>query len=112
MPILFFLVILYFSLPVEGSEDIKVLKENPGRTFNANDPFHHELQNKLLEKYNKNVMPVQAKNQTLELAFGLAMIHIHELSSKGVLSATAWLRMVWNDYRLQWTKTTGVASRT
>jgi len=37
----------------------------------------------------------------VDVAVGFALIHIDSLK-EGVLTASAWLRMVWHDYRFQW----------
>merc|ERR1719153_1641656 len=64
--------------------------------------LHSELVSKLLSGYQPHVVPLKDNNHTLGVAAGLALIHIDSLSEEGVLSATAWLRLVWDDYRLQW----------
>jgi len=69
----------------------------------SSTPVHHEVVSKLLKDYNPSLIPQNSSNvETVEIAAGLALIHIDNLSSTGVLTATAWLRLVWNDYRLQW----------
>jgi len=72
------------------------------------DPLHHDLRKQLFKGYDKNVLPIQKKhnatgsgNSKIEIALGVALIHVDSLQ-EGVLTASAWLRMVWNDYRLQW----------
>jgi len=65
-------------------------------------PVHHKLVEDLLQDYNSNVIPIKTTNKSIEIAVGLALIHMEQLSDTGVLSATTWMRMVWNDYRLQW----------
>lgn len=64
--------------------------------------LHSDLVTKLLSGYQPHVVPLKDINHTLGVAAGLALIHIDSLSEEGVLSATAWLRLVWDDYRLQW----------
>jgi len=74
------------------------------------DPLHADLRKQLFKGYDKNTLPIQALQKTnttgsgntkVEIAVGVALIHIDSLQ-EGVLTASAWLRMVWNDYRLQW----------
>jgi len=64
--------------------------------------FHSDLVNKLLAGYQPHLLPQKADNHTVSVAAGLSLIHIQSLSQEGVLSATAWLRLVWNDHRLEW----------
>ena len=41
----------------------------------------------------------KAVNKTLQIAVGISMVNMEELSRTGVLSTTSWMRMVWNDFR-------------
>jgi len=68
-------------------------------------PPHSEVVNHILQDYDPHVAPLNSANTTLEVQAGLAMIHIDSLSESGILTATAWLRLVWNDFRLTWNKT-------
>jgi len=65
------------------------------------DPLHAKLRSLLFTGYDKNILPIKKLNTSVEVAVGVALIHIDSLE-EGVLTASAWLRMVWNDYRLQW----------
>merc|ERR1719193_1781293 len=65
------------------------------------DPLHAKLRSLLFTGYDKNILPIKKLNTSVEVAAGVALIHIDSLE-EGVLTASAWLRMVWNDYRLQW----------
>jgi len=65
------------------------------------DPIHTKLRNLLFRGYEKNIIPIKKSNQSVGIALGVSLIHIESLK-EGVLTASAWLRMVWNDYRLQW----------
>lgn len=65
------------------------------------DPVHADLRKRLFTGYDKNILPIKNINSSVEIAVGVALIHIDSLQ-EGVLTASAWLRMVWNDYRLQW----------
>jgi len=64
--------------------------------------FHSDLVTKLLSGYQPHVLPQKNDTHKLSVAAGLALIHIDSLSEEGILSATAWLRLIWQDYRLQW----------
>jgi len=68
-------------------------------------PPHSEVVNHILEDYDPHVAPLNSANATLEVAVGIAMVHIDSLSESGILTATAWLRLVWNDFRLTWNET-------
>eukprot|EP00092_Neocalanus_flemingeri_P036515 GFUD01039758.1.p1 GENE.GFUD01039758.1~~GFUD01039758.1.p1 ORF type:complete len:322 (-),score=43.69 GFUD01039758.1:186-1151(-) len=72
-----------------------VISKNP-------PPIHSDVVSKLLQDYNPALLPQKSTNHTVYVAAGLALIHVDQLSETGVLSATAWLRIVWNDYRLVW----------
>jgi len=67
------------------------------------DPLHTDLRKHLFTGYDKNILPIKTTNTTVDIAVGLNLIHIDSLQ-EGVLTASAWLRMVWNDYRLKWDK--------
>merc|ERR1712183_835999 len=68
----------------------------------SSPPIHSDVVKKLLKDYNQAIIPQKSTNETIEIALGMALIHIDQLTETGVLTATAWLRLVWNDYRLQW----------
>merc|ERR1719295_1417324 len=78
-----------------------VLILSKGSSREDQDPLHGDLRNRLFSGYDKNILPIQKLNTSVEIAVGVALIHIDSLE-EGVLTASAWLRMVWNDYRLQW----------
>jgi len=64
--------------------------------------IHSHLVDSLFKNYDKHVLPLQKNtSQPVEVAAGLAMIHMDELTETGVLSATTWFRLVWNDFRLK-----------
>jgi len=65
-------------------------------------PPHSEVVKKLLTDYDSHIVPSEAVNKTLQIAVGISMVNMEELSRTGVLSTTSWMRMVWNDFRLQW----------
>merc|ERR1711915_210701 len=71
-------------------------------TTNKSIAHHSKVVNDLLRNYDLHVPPLRSKNHTVEVAAGLAMIHMDSLTESGILTATAWMRLVWNDYRLQW----------
>jgi len=68
-------------------------------------PHHHELVTKLVEHYNKALIPLKSSDHTIMVSAGISMIHIDQISQTGILSATAWIKLVWNDFRLAWNKT-------
>jgi len=75
-------------------------------------PAHSEVVEALFKDYDPHIVPLTGdpygnknsskSNHTVEVAVGLAMVHMDDLSRTGVLSTTTWMRMVWNDFRLQW----------
>merc|ERR1719474_654638 len=71
-------------------------------TTNKSIAHHSKVVSDLLRNYDLHVPPLRSKNHTVEVAAGLAMIHMDSLTESGILTATAWMRLVWNDYRLQW----------
>jgi len=83
------LLVLLLLLPAALAED--------------QDPLHTNLRNHLLTGYNKNLIPMKNSSNAVEIALGIALIHIDSLE-EGVLTASAWMRMVWHDYRFQWDK--------
>ena len=41
--------------------------------------------------------------QKVEVAFGLAFIQLINVNEKNqIMKSNVWLRLVWNDYQLQW----------
>jgi len=74
----------------------------PAALAEDQDPLHTNLRNHLLSGYDKNIVPMKnITNNTVDVAVGVALIHIDSLK-EGVLTASAWLRLVWHDYRFQW----------
>jgi len=65
------------------------------------NPIHAKVRNLILKGYDKKTVPMKNSNQTVNVAVGISLIHIDSLE-EGVLTASAWMRMVWNDYRMQW----------
>jgi len=68
----------------------------------SSDPVHQKLREHLFKSYDETIIPQKATNHTQEVAVGLAMIHIEDLSKTGILTCTAWLRLIWWDFRFQW----------
>lgn len=57
----------------------------------------------LFRGYNKLIRPVQNMTQKVEVAFGLAFIQLINVNEKNqIMKSNVWLRLVWNDYQLQW----------
>lgn len=57
----------------------------------------------LFRGYNKLIRPVQNMTQKVEVAFGLAFIQLISVNEKNqIMKSNVWLRLVWNDYQLQW----------
>merc|ERR1712212_393432 len=79
------------------TKDSKVISEK--------QPPHSEVLKMLLTDYEPHIVPLEGVNKTLEIAVGVAMINMEELTRTGVLTTTTWMRMVWNDHRLQWNQT-------
>merc|ERR1711915_110164 len=71
-------------------------------TTNKSIAHHSKVVSDLLRNYDLHVPPLRSKNHTVEVAAGLAMIHMDSLTESGILTVTAWMRLVWKDYRLQW----------
>jgi len=65
------------------------------------NPIHAKVRNHILKGYDKQIVPMKNSNQSVGVAVGISLIHIDSLE-EGVLTASAWMRMVWNDYRMQW----------
>merc|ERR1712180_105063 len=63
------------------------------------NPIHAKVRNHILKGYDKQIVPMKNSNQTVGVAVGISLIHIDSLE-EGVLTASAWMRMVWNDYRI------------
>jgi len=73
----------------------------PAALAEDKDPLHTNLRNHLLTGYDNNLIPMKNSSNTVEIALGISLIHIDSLE-EGVLTASAWIRMVWHDYRFQW----------
>lgn len=57
----------------------------------------------LFRGYNKLIRPVQNMTQKVKVAFGLAFIQLINVNEKNqIMKSNVWLRLVWNDYQLQW----------
>jgi len=57
----------------------------------------------LFRGYNKLIRPVQNMTQKVEVAFGLAFIQLINVNEKNqIMKSNVWLRLMWNDYQLQW----------
>jgi len=57
----------------------------------------------LFRGYNKLIRPVENMTQKVEVAFGLAFIQLINVNEKNqIMKSNVWLRLVWNDYQLQW----------
>lgn len=57
----------------------------------------------LFRGYNKLIRPVQNMTQKVQVAFGLAFIQLINVNEKNqIMKSNVWLRLVWNDYQLQW----------
>jgi len=57
----------------------------------------------LFRGYNKLIRPVQNMTQKVEVAFGLAFIQLISVNEKNqIMKSNVWLRLVWEDYQLQW----------
>lgn len=66
-------------------------------------PNQAKLMDDLLSGYNKNLPPLLNKSSTIELKFGLAIVHIYGLDvDNQVLSTAGWLRYWWRDDTLRW----------
>jgi len=91
--------VLTISLPVVLALVVVI---HSGKASSVPTTFHGDLVTKLLAGYQPHVLPQKASNHTLSVAAGISLIHIDSLSEEGILSATAWLRLIWNDHRLEW----------
>lgn len=57
----------------------------------------------LFRGYNKLIRPVQNMTQTVDVRFGLAFVQLINVNEKNqIMKSNVWLRLVWNDYQLQW----------
>jgi len=57
----------------------------------------------LFRGYNKLIRPVQNMTEKVQVAFGLAFIQLINVNEKNqIMKSNVWLRLVWNDYQLQW----------
>ncbi|XP_046999899.1 acetylcholine receptor subunit beta-like 1 isoform X1 [Schistocerca americana] len=57
----------------------------------------------LFRGYNKLIRPVQNMTQKVEVRFGLAFVQLINVNEKNqIMKSNVWLRLVWNDYQLQW----------
>jgi nicotinic acetylcholine receptor len=57
----------------------------------------------LFRGYNKLIRPVQNMTQKVDVSFGLAFIQLINVNEKNqIMKSNVWLRLVWNDYQLQW----------
>ncbi|ENN76855.1 hypothetical protein D910_11932, partial [Dendroctonus ponderosae] len=57
----------------------------------------------LFRGYNKLIRPVQNMTEKLDVRFGLAFVQLINVNEKNqILKSNVWLRLVWNDYQLQW----------
>uniref|UniRef100_A0A1I8IAX4 Neur_chan_LBD domain-containing protein n=1 Tax=Macrostomum lignano TaxID=282301 RepID=A0A1I8IAX4_9PLAT len=56
--------------------------------------------------YNRLIRPVADLNQTVKVAFGLAMVQLINVEEKSqIMKSNVWLRMTWDDYQLRWDPT-------
>nr|ACJ07013.1 nicotinic acetylcholine receptor beta 1 subunit [Nilaparvata lugens] len=57
----------------------------------------------LFRGYNKLIRPVQNMTQKVDVRFGLAFVQLINVNEKNqIMKSNVWLRLVWNDYQLQW----------
>nr|QRN45443.1 nicotinic ACH-beta1 receptor [Carausius morosus] len=57
----------------------------------------------LFRGYNKLIRPVQNITQKVNVRFGLAFVQLINVNEKSqIMKSNVWLRLVWNDYQLQW----------
>merc|ERR1711915_1017019 len=71
-----------------------------GKSFSP--AVHDELVNTLLKDYNAYTVPMNSSSHTIDVAVGFAIISIDDINDIGVMTATAWLQLIWTDFRLQW----------
>jgi nicotinic acetylcholine receptor len=56
--------------------------------------------------YNPLIRPVSNLTEMVTVKFGLAMIQLINVDEKNqIMKSNVWLRMLWNDYQLQWEPT-------
>lgn len=57
----------------------------------------------LFRGYNKLIRPVQNITEKVDVRFGLAFVQLINVNEKNqIMKSNVWLRLVWNDYQLQW----------
>ncbi|KAJ8939964.1 hypothetical protein NQ318_006145 [Aromia moschata] len=57
----------------------------------------------LFRGYNKLIRPVQNMTEKVDVRFGLAFVQLINVNEKNqIMKSNVWLRLVWNDYQLQW----------
>ncbi|KAK2716449.1 acetylcholine receptor subunit beta-like 1 [Artemia franciscana] len=57
----------------------------------------------LFRGYNKLIRPVENLTEKVEVQFGLAFVQLIDVNEKNqVMKSNVWLRLMWNDYQLQW----------
>ena len=60
------------------------------------------LHDHLLQNYNKAIHPVLDHNNSVKLAFGIALIDFNIDEHESTMTSDLWMRYVWNDVHLKW----------
>eukprot|EP00088_Acartia_fossae_P005661 TRINITY_DN12554_c0_g1_i2.p1 TRINITY_DN12554_c0_g1~~TRINITY_DN12554_c0_g1_i2.p1 ORF type:complete len:504 (+),score=113.60 TRINITY_DN12554_c0_g1_i2:109-1620(+) len=84
--------------PTEDGAQDKSSAKNPQQSL----PVRNRLRSNLLKNYDKMVHPVQDHSKTVEVALGMAMIHVDLDEQSSILEVDAWLRQKWHDDFLTW----------
>lgn len=59
------------------------------------------LRRDIFKDYDKLILPMSDPKKPLDFAFGLSLINM-DMKNDGTVIIDAWLRSVWNDFRLKW----------
>ena len=62
---------------------------------------HQRLHDALFAGYDRDVIPLEAANDTLGVNFGASMIWMN-VNEEFALDAKIWGRFTWTDFRLKW----------